>query len=149
MGRALRAEVERAGGIASEPGSPGEVDVLVLTDPNAPLDAAVEAFIEETRDRQLPPEVWALRAVAEDPIARHYLSDPRVAFRALLAPAAEAADVPARAARRALFWIRRDAHFLALGEVLGWSALRRFRRTEPSRPRGAVRVRRRMELLTE
>ena len=88
-----------------------------------------------------------MRANAEDPVARHYLTDVRVAFRTLPVPEAEPPAASAhRAARRALFWIRRDAHFVALGGPRGFSALRRFRRTEPVEPAGAKRVRHRMEL---
>lgn len=145
---ALRAEVERLGGVvASDPSATEGCDVLVLVDPTASLAPLVEALIERTRARQLPPEVWALRADAADPVARHYVNDRRVSFRTLLVPAAS--DLPARAAqsaaRRALFWIRRDAHFAAVGERVGWSALRRFRRTAPVAPEGARPVRHRME----
>lgn len=147
LGVALRDEVERSGGlVVSDPQGLGDLDVLVLLDPAAPLDAPVEAFIQETRDRQLPPEVWALRASAEDPLARHYRTDVRVAFRTLLVP--EVMPDPAsarRAARRALFWIRRDAGFVALGSSNGLAALRRFRRTPPLEPGGAELVRHRLE----
>jgi hypothetical protein len=144
FGEALRQRVERKGGlVASDPDSLGELDVLVLLDPGAPLVAPVEAFIEATRHRQLPPEVWALRASAEDPVARHYLKDVRVAFRTLLVPEA----LPSAAwARRALRWIRRDAHFVAPGPLSGWAALQRFRRTRPIEPAGARTVRHRLEL---
>ena len=123
------------------------VDVLVLLDPAAPLDAPVEAFIQATCERQLPPEAWALRANGEDPLARHYLTDVRVTFRTLLVPEA-APDAPAAqcAARHALFWIRRDAHFVALGSFVGLSALRRFRHTEPVEPEDSQVVRHRLEL---
>jgi len=147
LGAALRDEVERSGGlVVSDPQVLGDLDVLVLLDPAAPLDAPVEAFIRETRDRQLPPEVWALRTSAEDPLARYYRTDVRVAFRTLLVP--EVMPDPAsarRAARRALFWIRRDAGFMALGSASGLAALRRFLRTPPLEPGGAELVRHRLE----
>jgi hypothetical protein len=144
LGAALRAEVERAGGISV--GTEAAADVVVLLDADAPLAGAVEALIEETRGHQLPPEVWALRAAADDPVARHYRDDVRVSFRTLLVPPAELdAAAARRAVRRALFWIRRDAHFVALAEPLGLAALRRFRCTRPVAPAGAVLVRHRLE----
>jgi hypothetical protein len=143
LGTALRTEVERAGALVEcDPTDLRDVDVLVLLDPLAPLDSLVEPFIEATRNRQLPPEVWALRADGEDPLARHYLTDARVTFRALLVPG-EALSAPA--ARRALFWIRRDAHFVAPGASLGLTALRRFLRTVPVVPATARVVRHRLE----
>ncbi|MEE9607668.1 MAG: sterol desaturase family protein [Myxococcota bacterium] len=147
LAAALRARVERAGGlVVPGPEALNELDVLVLLDPTARLAAPVEAFIDETRDRQLPPEVWALRANGEDPVARHYLTDVRIAFRTLRVPEAEPSAASAhRAARRALFWIRRDAHFVALGGPRAFSALQRFRRTEPVEPAGVEKVRHRLE----
>jgi len=147
LGAALRSEVERAGGLAaSDPEIPGSLDVLVLLDPAVPLDAPVEAFIRETRDRQLPPEVWALRARAEDPLARHYRTDVRVVFRTLLVPDVVPDSASSRrAACRALFWIRRDADFVSLGSSCSLAALRRFRRTSPLAPAGAELVRHRMQ----
>ncbi len=113
LAAALRGEVERAGGRSATSPDLGAVDVLVLLDPSRPVEAEVEAFIEATRDRRLPPEVWALRSSPEDAVARRYVSDDvRVCFRAIVAPrTALAPDAARRAARRALFWIRRDAHF--------------------------------------
>lgn len=145
FGRALRDEVERRGGEAcAEPADP---DVLVLLDPDAPLAPAVEAFIDATRERQLPPEVWALRRCADDALARHYRDDVRVCFRTLLVPAAAMAEDQARrAARRALFWIRRDAHFAAPAGPLGLAALRRFLRTPAQPPAGVAQVRHRTQL---
>lgn len=150
LSESLCSALEQSGGrIASEPESLDEVDVLMLVDPNASLATEVEAFIDETRNRQLPPEVWAFRSSAADAIARHYSTDRRVVFRALLVPAAGLAGMSAQAARRAasraLFWIRRDAHFVSLGESLGWGELRRFGSTEPVAPTGAPRVRHRLE----
>ncbi len=145
---ALRAEVSRWGGcvvVDSEQdlaAALAGIDVLVLVDPRAALAPRVEAFVAATRERRLPPEVWALRCEA-DPIARHYLTDPRVLVR-VLSVGDDPVD-PARAARRALFRIRRDARFVALGR--GGPARRRFLRTRPVPPPGAQRVRLRMELL--
>jgi hypothetical protein len=147
LGAALRSEVARAGGLLlPDSGALGSADVLVLLDPAALLDAPVEAFIRETRGRRLPPEVWALRRRPDDSLARHYRTDVRVAFRTLLVPEAAPDTASARrAARRALFWIRRDASFVSLGGSGGLAALRRFRRTTPVAPTGAEIVRHRLE----
>jgi len=147
LGAALRTAVERAGGLAASEAEPGGVpDVLVLLDAHAPLAGPVESFITATRDRRLPPEVWALRSDASDATARHYLRDVRVVFRTLLAPTPPPdAAAAARAARRALFWIRRDAHFVPLGKWIDIPARRRFRATAPVAPAGAQRVRHRLE----
>jgi hypothetical protein len=143
--RALRGEVERRGG--ASPAEPADPDVLVLLDPDAPLAPPVEAFIDATRERQLPPEVWALRRRADDARARHYRDDVRVCFRTLLVPADSMTEAEARrAARRALFWIRRDAHFAAPAEPLGLAALRRFLATRPQVPAGIQPVRHRVQL---
>jgi hypothetical protein len=85
-----------------------EIDVLVLCDPDLDRLEAVERFIRATRQRQLPPEVWAVQREAADGLARHYYRDLRVTYRALhVAP--DALDDPTRArraARTALFCIR-------------------------------------------
>ena len=143
LGTALRREVEALGGTEVEDAE--EADVLVLLDEAAPLDEPVESFLTATRERQLPPEVWALRPSRNDAKARHYRDDVRVCFRTLWTGDESPVD-PQRAARRALFWVRRDAHFVALQERFGWGAMRRFLRTEPEAPRGAERVRHRLEL---
>jgi hypothetical protein len=150
LASALRHEIERAGGLVStDPDSLDAVDVLVLLDPTLPLATPVEAFIEATRERQLPPEVWALRASARDAVARHYLTDPRVALRTLVAPArTPSGPAGRRAARRALFRIRRDAHFVDLGARLGLSSLWRFQRTPSDRPPEVGPVRHRLELVS-
>jgi hypothetical protein len=150
---AFRAGIQRAGGVADfEEHQLGEVDVLILGLPDAPLADAVESFIWKTRNRQLAPEVWALRASAEDPVARYYLKDPRVAFRTLTTPLTGFEEMPAphvqRAVRRALFWIRRDAHFIALAGPCAGSSLWRFLRTGPLEPEGAKPMRHRMEFAT-
>jgi hypothetical protein len=148
FGRALRTEVERLGGRvqagSSGPSQLAGTDVLVLLDPAVALDGPVEAFVEATRERRLPPEVWAVRGSADDALARHYVRDVRVTLRVLYAP--DPALGGAGAARRALSRIRRDAHFVAVGEPLGLAALRRFRRTRPRAPAGVPAVRHRLEL---
>jgi hypothetical protein len=148
LGAALRAEVGRAGGtVQPEPAAFDALDVLVLLDPDAALGPPVERYIEATRGRRLPPEVWALRSGADDPVARHYRDDVRVTFRALLLPDAPLEN-PVRAARQALWWIRRDAHAVPLAPGLaGLAAALRFTRTQPACPAGASLVRHRLEYL--
>lgn len=132
----LRTELERLGG--ETVADAHRADVVVLLDPAAALDAAVESLIDATRDRQLPPEVWAVRVRADDPLARHYRDDVRVCFRTLLAPVEPLdAEAAAHAARRALFWIRRDAHFVSLRSAGALAAWRRFRGTRAVAPEGA------------
>jgi hypothetical protein len=146
---ALRAEVERRDGGASDPERLRELDVLVLLDPAASVEASVEAFIRATRDRQLPPEVWALRASDEDRVARHYVNDARVAFRAVVLPGGEPSEASAlRAAQRALFWTRRDAHFVRAGDRLPFAGASRFRQLPPERPAGAGSIRHRLDFAT-
>lgn len=147
LAAALRARVERAGGRTA---SREEPDVLVLLDPVAALDGPAEAFIGATRDRQLPPEIWALRASGADAVARYYRDDVRVVFRTLVVPAGDLSPAAAeRAVRRALFWIRRDAHFVWLEQPLVLAAFRRFLRTGPRSPAGATPVRHRLELAAD
>lgn len=142
VGRALRAEVERRGGRSVD--DPDQADVVVLQDPRAPLAAATEPVLAAARARQLPPEVWALRADADDPLARHYRDDVRVCFRTLwVGKGAVGAARAARGARRALRWIRRDARFVSL---CGRGGGRRFRATRPRAPEGVTPVRHRLEL---
>jgi len=152
--RALQAEVERSGGRRAADGTSAAADVVVLTDTEAELAASVEPLIEATRNRQLPPEVWALRRIVEDPTARHYLRDPRVCLRVVIVPDRAASGavseeveqaLATRAARRALFWIRRDAHCIAAGRRFGWGTVRRFRRARPQPPATAALVRHRIE----
>ncbi len=145
---ALRAEAKRLGGESVPSHDLAAVDVLVLVDSDAPLEAPVEAFIEATRERRLPPEVWALRARGQDPMARHYLTDVRVCLRTVVVgdPVPDAASAR-RAARRAVFWLRRDAHYVAAGGRPGLAERRRFRRLPPARPQGIARVRHRLEIV--
>jgi hypothetical protein len=146
FGRALGAELMRAGAarvdaVATPPeAARSEADVLVLCDPRASRVAFVEGFVAATRERQLPPEVWALEGGEADPTARHYVRDVRVSYRAIATPAeGEPAD---RAARRAVFWIRRGLHFVPTsGGRAAWRRYRNFRRARPRRPDGVPRVR--------
>lgn len=147
LARALREEIERRGGeISKTPEVYDSLDVLILVDPAASLPAGIEPFIDATRDCQLPPEVWALRAKAAEAYARHYVDDPRVDYRSLLVTDTDLTEVGASAAaRRALFWIRRDSHFISLSEPLGWASRRRFFKTKPLLPEGVEPVRHRVE----
>jgi hypothetical protein len=126
-----------------------EIDVLVLCDPDLDRLEAVERFIRGTRQRQLPPEVWAVQREAADGLARHYYRDLRVTYRALhVAP--DALDDPTRArraARTALFCIRRGFNYVPTAQL--WRApgdFLRFRRTVPQRPPQADGRQRRLEL---
>jgi len=156
LGSSLRVEVENSGGVdASQMLEPHEIDVLVLLDADAPLEEQVEKFIAETGARQLPPEIWALRTNTDDPVARHYVDDVRVSFRTLVAseyrPLPDPTSPPAgrRAARRALFWIRRDAHVVALNLRSGSAAPRSVRHVAPRTPAGARSVRHRSEMVAD
>jgi len=156
FGRALRERLAREGvagiralGGAGDPALAG-VDVLVLCDPAAKEEPLVEAFVRATRARQLPPEVWALHERPVDGLARHYYRDLRVCYRSIVLPGAAGIDSAAarRAARVALFFIRRGFHFVPTR--LGPAALldfRRFRRSPPLRPAGVQRARSRAELV--
>ncbi len=162
LGRALRAcllleaggeipSLDDADGAAAlARGALGAVDVLVLCDPGRAEAGWVEAFIEATRDRQLPPEVWAVHEHPAEGLARHYYRDLRVVYRSLVSPGAAGLDPHAarRAARTALFLVRRGLHYVPTrirpGALLDF---RRFRRSAPVRPPGVLKVASRAELL--
>jgi hypothetical protein len=112
--------------------------------------ALVERFIAATRERQLPPEVWATQTELEDSVARHYYRDRRVNYRAI-ALSASALREPAaasRAARRALFWIRRGLNYVpTTGAPAALPNFRRFRRARPQRPPHVDPRKRRIDLL--
>jgi hypothetical protein len=155
FGRALRERLLREGAAAvrAAPAAVrpdlGEVDVLVLCLPAAEEEALVEAFVRATRGRQLPPEVWAVHEPPVGNLARHYYGDRRVSYRSLVLPdaALQSPAQAARAARVALFLIRRGLHYVPL--LPGPAALRdfrRFRRSSALRPAGLLRARSRAEL---
>ena len=137
---------------AELPGEPAlsELDALVLCDPGTDRVAAVEACVRATRERQLPPEVWALHTGPDDGTARHYHDDVRVSHRTLrLAPEERHDDVRARrAARVVVDRIRRGAHFVpsahAPRALIEWL---RFRRAAARRPEAAGRLRHRVDAL--
>jgi hypothetical protein len=117
-----------------DPAMLATTDVLVLCDTATPEAIWVESFIRATRTRQVPPEAWVVHMRPDDHLARHYHGDLRIIYRTvvLLGPARLDA---ARAARVALFLIRRGAHYVptslspaALGGYL------RFRRAVPRPP---------------
>jgi hypothetical protein len=138
LGRALAAALEREGAILAD----GAPDVLVIADPRLDRVALVESYVDATRARQLPPEVWAVQLDACDPGARHYYRDVRLIYRALVVP-----DGDVRA-ERLLRGVRRGFNFVpARANVVGGLVeLWRFRRTPPAPPPGAGRVRHRSEL---
>lgn len=120
FGRALRQALEREG-VASiveiETTADSElegVDALVLCDTSVVEAPLVEAFIEKTRTRQLPPEVWAVHQAAENAVARHYYRDLRVLYRTIVLPGASSLDErhARRTAKIALFFIRRGFNYV-------------------------------------
>jgi monoglucosyldiacylglycerol epimerase len=125
------------------------IDILLICDPTAPRVALVEAFVRATCRRQLPPEVWAVHTQATDRLARHYYDDPRVTYRAIVAPEAALHD-PARAARAAAvaaFFIRRGFNFVPTAMApQAVRDFRAFRRTAPAPPEGARLGLHRLEL---
>jgi hypothetical protein len=155
LGCALREALEREGaGEIVEIASPAEaarrdLDVLLLCDPGKSDVPFAEAFVAATRDRQLPPEVWSVLERPDDATARHYLRDVRVSYRAIVAPGHASLDAASarRAARSALFWLRRGMHWIPTRIGAGtWRDYRRFRRARPERPAGLPLVRSRAEL---
>ncbi len=156
FGRALCQQLEREGvGVllaleSPDAGALAPVDILVIADPAAPEIAFVEAFVHGTRERQLPPEVWAVHERPVHPTARHYYHDVRVTYRTIAVPELALRDPERarRATRAALFFIRRGLNYVPT--TLAPTALRdfaRFRRSQPKRPESAPQVRRRAELL--
>lgn len=141
-GAAEMRPIERPGDAARS-----DLDVLLLCDAAAEPTPFVEAFVAATVDRLLPPEVWLLRACPDDPTARHYVRDVRVACRVLYVPGVASLDAGAarHAVGRALSRVRRGLHFVpvcGLAEAgRGW---RRFRRTRPRRPAAAPAARSRL-----
>jgi hypothetical protein len=155
MERAVGSEIERLGGQLSASrgvSSASDADVLLIGAASSQLQEIVESHIDQTRERRLPPEIWAFRHDPDAPLARHYMKDARVGFRLLLVPDPDApsiSEVARRdAARSALFWIRRDAHCVSLAASAGRNAVKRFRRTSPEPPRGAELVKSRMEYVS-
>jgi hypothetical protein len=127
-----------------------DVDVLILCDPRLDAPSWVEAFIARTRERQLPPEVWAIHEELENPTARFYYRDVRVIYRAIHAPGADgfAGVEAAAAARWALFFARRGLCWIPVRPgIRALREFRRFRSCEPVRPGHARSVRHRSELL--
>ena len=145
FGRALRGGLAREG-VTEIAGvdSPAElarrdVDVLVLCDPSAAETPLVEAIIDATRTRQLPPEVWVLHVGDGGARSRHYYGDLRVIYRTIAAPdAAALSDIRApQTARTALFFIRRGFNYVpAALAPRAMRDFRAFRRLAPEPPAG-------------
>jgi hypothetical protein len=156
LGRALAAELRRLGVEqirtleALDEATLAWADVLVLCEPGSEEAPVLEAFIDATRTRKLPPEAWVVHGRPDDATARHYLRDVRVHYRTLVVP--EAASLSEReaevAARRALSRIRRGCHFVSTGTLArALRERRQLRATAASRPERARPVRHRTELL--
>jgi len=125
-------------------------DVLVLCDPRTDEVPILEAFIDATRTRKLPPEAWVVHPRSDDATARHYLDDVRIHYRTLLVPEPDAlsAGQAATAARRVLGRILRGFHYVSTEPLRSeFRGRRRFRATPPARPERARPVRHRSELL--
>jgi len=152
LGRALVDALDAAGARVTRVGDAtvadvAAPDVLVIADPRLDHAALVEAFIDVTRRRQLPPEVWAVQTAVADAVARRYYRDVRVIHRALVVPDADRLDDAGarRAARRLLRAVRRGFNFVpSRPGPRGLVELWRFRAT--SSPR-ATAARHRAELL--
>jgi len=126
------------------------VDVLVLCAPEPDEGAILEAFIDATRSRKLPPETWSVHTRPDDATARHYLGDVRMHYCTLVVPGLDRLSAPqARlAAHRALARICRGFHYVSTGLLPSDLAGRRhLRATSPARPAEARRVRHRTELV--
>lgn len=132
---------------AAEDPALAQIDLLILCEPTANESAWVENLIRLTRDRQLPPEAWAVHARPEDRLARHYYRDVRVIYRTLVAQESDLHDArrAARAARLALFFARRALLYVP-ASARALFGYRRFRAAEPVRPAGGPSVRHRSEL---
>jgi hypothetical protein len=154
--RALAAELRRQGVEDLEEAEPldaaalARADVLVLFEPGEGEAALLEAFVDATRTRKLPPEAWAVHARPDSAAARHYLGDVRLHYRTLVVPEAARLDARAaeRAARRVVSRVRRGCHFVTTAPPLEELRERRLlRATAPARPDRARAVRHRSELL--
>jgi hypothetical protein len=136
--RIERAPHEPAAGLAGF--DLASLDVLVLCDPEQDPTPRVEAFVAATRERRLPPEVWACHRRDDDATARHYHEDVRVHYRTIVLAEPDART----AARRVVGRVRRGCHYVHTGSLVaalgGWW---RFRSTRPEPPLGARLVRRR------
>jgi hypothetical protein len=153
FGQALQKELTREGVQFADPGTAdhaealSDLDVLVLCDPDESVISQVEALAAATRDRVLPPEVWAIHTRANEATARHYFRDVRVGYRSILLSDRASPSRAQPAARAALFFIRHGFHLVPTQ----WSprilkSFLRFRATRPVRPKGAPRVHHRADL---
>jgi len=123
-----------------------QVDLLIVCDPSENETAWIENLIRLTRQRQLPPEAWAIHTQPQSGVARHYYRDVRVIYRALVARAEDLRNPrrAARAARTALFFARHAFRYVptSAATLLAYFS---FRNTAPIRPVG-FELRHRSEL---
>ena len=152
FGQALHEELTREGVQFAEPEAEdaealGDLDVLVLCDPDESVVSQVEALAAATRNRKLPPEVWAIHSRADEATARHYLHDVRVGYRSILLSDLASPSRAQAAARAALFFIRRGFHLVPTQRSLRiLRSFLRFHATRPVRPAGVPQVRHRTDL---
>jgi len=154
FGDALAQELRRQGVDAltlaesSDTISLADTDVLVICpvpDDEVPL---LEALIEATRTRKLPPEAWVVHARAGHPTARYYLDDVRLHYRTLVVPEPHhlSPQQARTAARRAVTRIRRGCHCVSTaGFPRSFADRHQLRATTPERPAAAPRLRHRRE----
>ncbi len=124
-------------------------DVLVLCNSDANEAAILEAFIDATQVRKLPPEAWVVHTRPDDATARYYVDDVRIHYRTLVVPELEQLSTQhaAAAARRAVARIRRGFHFVPTTAWLrDLDGRQRFRATRPAQPAEARPLRYRRDL---
>jgi hypothetical protein len=153
FGRALAERIAREAPAAMRdltgPEDPAlaQIDLLILCEPAPDETAWIENLIRLSRERQLPPEVWAVHTRPDDGLARFYYRDVRVIYRTLVAREADLRDErrARRAARTALFFARHGCLYVPTSAG-ALRAHRRFRATAPVRPAEGLAVRHRSEL---
>jgi len=152
FGHALHEELTREGVRFADPEADdaealGDLDVLVLCDLDESVVSQVETLAAATRNRKLPPEVWAIHSRANEATARHYLHDVRVGYRSILLSDLASPSRTQAAARAALFFVRRGFHLIPTQRsprIL--KSFLRFRATRSVRPEGTPQVHHRADL---
>jgi hypothetical protein len=124
-----------------------QVELLIVCDPSENETTWIENLIHLTRQRQLPPEAWAVHTRPESGVARHYYRDVRVIYRMISAREADLRDArsASRAARTALFFARHAFRYIP-ASAAALAGYFRFRATAPTRPIEALEVGHRREL---